>query len=71
MGDQFSSVECHQFSLDDVEREITNEFVECYEKPENRTGATFHMLKILGVPLGVNVSDPRVIAILTAAEEKG
>ena len=47
-----------------VINDTTNDWVECYTKPENRTGFTWRMSKLGFIPVGVNINDPRVVALL-------
>lgn len=45
-------------------KEVTDDFVECFSKPENRTGVMWMMIKMGPLPVGVDPDDPRVKAIL-------
>lgn len=52
-------------------KEITDEFVEVFGKPENRSGPMWELMK-MGTPLpdGVDPEDPRVKAILASDAER-
>ena len=43
-------------------KEVTDDFVECFSQPENRTGAMWELIKMGPLPVGVDHDDPRLTA---------
>lgn len=46
-------------------KEVTDDFVEVFSKPENRSGAMWELIKMGLLPDGVDEEDPRVKDILS------
>ena len=49
-------------------KEVTDDFVDCFGKPENRSGFMWQLIKMgAPLPVGVDADDPRVLRILSSS----
>lgn len=49
----------------DISEEITNDWIECFSKPENQNGIMWRLALSGMFPVGVNENHPEVIRILS------
>lgn len=56
--------------LEDMMKEVTDDWVATFEKPENQNGFVWRMAARCELPYGVNGFDERVIALVKLAQEQ-